>query len=449
MIILFYALISLSRVDTGGIYKVQSIIGLLNHYGYIVLLVALMLELIAFPLPGEVLMTYCGFLINEQKLNWLLSIAIASSGVIIGITMAYFIGSKLGVTFFKRYGYYFHLGPDKLNKTSAWFNKYGNGLLLIAYFIPGVRHITGYFSGTAGISYKKFALNAYIGAFIWTATFISLGKVLGSNWEKYHSMITKYLIIGSLTISIIMIVIYMYMNHKQQIIEFTVRILKRAVKTFNSFGKIKAAVAGVAIAFLGLSVLLIGIIQDFLAHEFSQFDIIVTYLVKTIFTENSRYMMDLFDDITSLRVLIPITIFIIALIMIIDTDKLLEIRFAFSAIWGGEVLQSVLRLVFRRLGPSGLLLIGTIKYTFPSKESLMTIVTYGFICFLILRHAKKNWLRTASIVITIVICFLGGLSPLYYQTQYPSDVYAGYVFGGVWLTLNIVILEVYRIMPKI
>jgi len=34
------------------------VIELFNNYGYIVLLIALILELIAFPLPGEILMTY-------------------------------------------------------------------------------------------------------------------------------------------------------------------------------------------------------------------------------------------------------------------------------------------------------------------------------------------------------------------------------------------------------
>lgn len=100
----------------GDIYKLQSITTLLNHYGYIVLLVALMLELIAFPLPGEVLMTYCGFLVGEQKLNWLLSILIASSGAILGITISYFVGDKLGVKFFKKYGNYINLGSDQIFK---------------------------------------------------------------------------------------------------------------------------------------------------------------------------------------------------------------------------------------------------------------------------------------------------------------------------------------------
>jgi membrane protein DedA with SNARE-associated domain len=42
---------------------------LFNQYGYLVLFAALMLELIAFPTPGETLMTYCGFLVFQGKLN--------------------------------------------------------------------------------------------------------------------------------------------------------------------------------------------------------------------------------------------------------------------------------------------------------------------------------------------------------------------------------------------
>jgi len=65
-----------------------------------------------------------------------------------------------------------------LDKASKWFERYGNGLLAAAFFIPRVRHVTGYFSGISKLPYKRFALNAYIGAFIWTGTFISLGRIL-------------------------------------------------------------------------------------------------------------------------------------------------------------------------------------------------------------------------------------------------------------------------------
>jgi hypothetical protein len=76
-------------------------------------------------------------------------------------------------------------------------------------------------------------------------------------------------------------------------------------------------------------------------------------------------------------------------------------------------------------------------------------VVYGFAAFIILRHIKRKWIGTISTFIVLVICFLSGLSPLFFQLQYPSDVSAGYVFGSVWLSLNIVLLEVFRILPKI
>ena len=198
------------------------VIELFNNYGYIVLLIALMLELIAFPLPGEALMTYCGYVIYEGKMSLTISILIATLGVCIGITLSYFIGKILGISFFEKHGHYIHMDKNRLDKISIWFEKYGNKLLVVAYFIPGVRHVTGYFSGITDVSYKKFAVNAYIGAFIWTTTFISLGDFFGINSGRYHGLFKKHLLIGSLIVAAIIILIYLYKTHKEKIFKFVI-----------------------------------------------------------------------------------------------------------------------------------------------------------------------------------------------------------------------------------
>ncbi|MCB2291033.1 DedA family protein [Clostridium sp. CS001] len=164
------------------------LIGLINHYGYIILFTAMALKLIAIPFPAELVMTYCGFLVYQSKMNWIISILVATAGVIVGITITYFIGNKVGARFFEKYGSYIHLGPDKMEKTSKWFESSGNKLLIVAYFIPGICHIAGYFSGITKISFRKFAVNAYLGAFIWTAIFISIGIILGPNWGRFHKL---------------------------------------------------------------------------------------------------------------------------------------------------------------------------------------------------------------------------------------------------------------------
>jgi membrane protein DedA with SNARE-associated domain/membrane-associated phospholipid phosphatase len=424
----------------------HSVIGLINHYGYIILFSGLVLELIAFPLPGELMMTYCGFLVYQSKMNWIMSILVATAAVILGITISYFIGTKLGIKFFEKYGSYIHFGPTQMEKTSKWFNSSGNKLLIFAYFIPGVRHITGYFSGITEISYIRFALNAYSGAFIWTTTFISLGRFLGPNWHKFHGYISKYLIIGSLIISLTFIVIYAYKNHKTQIIETTYKMLNRTIIIFHSMGKMKVAIAFLAVSFFGFTVLVIGVIQDYLANEFAQFDIVVFYLMKVIFNSQWSQVIGVLGLITSNKVLIPLTIIMFMWIIRRNRNRNLEIQFLFIVIGGGEILQYVLRHIFRRLGPPS---INNTLYTFPSNQSLMAIVAYGFFAFLIASYVKRTWAKTLVLIIALSICCIAAINPIFFQSEYPSDVYAGYMFGGVWVTINIILLEVYRILTKI
>jgi len=211
----------------------------------------------------------------------------------------------------------------------------------------------------------------------------------------------------------------------------------------------KVAIAIVAVAFLGFSVLVIGVVQDYLAHEFNQFDIVVFYLIKAIFTTKWSQLMGLSEILTSIEVLVPLTIFMFIWIIRRNRNRILEIQFLFIVMGGGEVLQYALRHIFRRLGPSSIGLIGNSHYTFPSNQSLMAIVAYGFFVYLIARHVKKARVKTAVLIITLFICIVAGLNPIFSLTEYPSDVYAGYIFGGVWLTINIILLEVYRIIPKI
>lgn len=427
----------------------QNIDLLFNHYGYIVLFAALTLELIAFPLPGEVLMSYCGFLVFEGKLNWVLSILIAASGAILGITISYFVGKTLGMRFFKRYGKYVHLGPEKLDKTSVWFEQYGNRLLIIAYFIPGVRHVTGYFSGITGISYSRFAFNAYVGALLWTSTFISLGKVLGMNWEQSHTGVKKYLIIGSIILVAIIVIAYLYKYYRSQIINNVVKLLNYTIKVFHSLGRIKIFVASIAVMFLGFSFLVIGLIQDFLANEFKDFDTIATLLVKSIFGKEWDRPMKVFSLVSSPIVIVLLSLLILLWILAKGKNKFLEFKFLIIVVLGGEIIEETLRRIFHRVGPLGGPLMGKVNYTFPSEHTFIAIVIYGFTVYMITRGIKSSWIKQFITVAALIICFFVGISTIFLQIEYPSDVAAGYVFGGVWLTLNIVLLEVFRILPKI
>lgn len=156
---------------------------LFDHYGYEVLFLGLLLEFIALPFPGETTMLYAGYLSYAGILDAWKAFACAFAGTTIGMTITYFIGLKAGMPFIERYGKWMLLTPSKLDKTKKWYRKYGNALVFIGYFIPGVRHVTGYFAGIIGSPFRTFAAYAYSGALIWCALFVGLGRVFGPQWE--------------------------------------------------------------------------------------------------------------------------------------------------------------------------------------------------------------------------------------------------------------------------
>lgn len=164
---------------------------LFEQYGYLVMFLGLFLEFIALPFPGETTMAYAGYLSYMGSLRFDILLIVAFLGTTIGMTATYFIGKKAGLPFLRRFGGWF-FKESKLLKTQTFFDKYGPGLIFFGYFIPGVRHFTGYLAGIMNISFKKFAAYAYTGALFWTLLFLGLGKIFGPQWSVAFKLAEHY-----------------------------------------------------------------------------------------------------------------------------------------------------------------------------------------------------------------------------------------------------------------
>nr|WP_275583912.1 DedA family protein [Scopulibacillus daqui] len=196
-----------------------------------------MLELLALPLPTEVLMSYSGVLISEGHLNWIMTIIAAGLGSCAGMTFSYWIGYKLGTPFFEKYGDRIHIGSQRLEKMSNWFRRSGNKVIIIAYFIPGVRHFTGYFSGITKIPFRTYATYAYIGAFIWTGAFISIGKIIGPSWDMYYNSAKKYLLIICAVAAAAAILFLLYRKYRESIISGVLSLFNKLINIFQKRGR--------------------------------------------------------------------------------------------------------------------------------------------------------------------------------------------------------------------
>jgi membrane protein DedA with SNARE-associated domain len=169
---------------------------MLSEYGSIVLFFLLALGIVALPIPDETLLVISGALVANGILHLHSTVISAVAGSLTGITISYILGITGGSFLMQRYGSWFGVTKEKLDKAKDWFDHLGKWALFIGYFIPGVRHFSGFTAGITRVNYKHFALFAYSGGIFWIATFLSLGYFFGDTCFAFLEEIDqKFLIL--------------------------------------------------------------------------------------------------------------------------------------------------------------------------------------------------------------------------------------------------------------
>ncbi|WP_270584003.1 VTT domain-containing protein [Bacillus smithii] len=420
------------------------LIHLIDQYGYIVLFFSLMLELIIVPVPNEILMSYVGFLAYQGKVHFALAILFGGLGGIVGVTISYWIGFKLGAPFFYKYGSKFHLGPEKIERISRWNQKYGRRLLLFSFFIPGVRHVTSLFSGITRLPFRSFVVFAYIGVFLWVGTFIFLGKIFGPKWEQFHQEAKLYMIIGCIVIGLVY-AIYLYIKvNIRKIRENLILLFEAMFKRFHSFLGMKLLIFGMAIVFITMFSLMVGMIQDFIENEFGQFNTITKAVVSYIVDPRWKQPIDSMYSLLSRNSLLFVGFLTIIWIFFKGKNKWLEFQYYVICILGALILSKGLHILFSYIAAANMF-----SQSFPSELSFLWVVLYIFFLYIVLRHSQRKMGNVLIVVLEMLIFALISVSSIYLGSENPSDLVAGYTFGGVWVSLIILMIEISRLLNMI
>ncbi|MCI1857825.1 MAG: VTT domain-containing protein [Sporolactobacillus sp.] len=422
----------------------SGLMSLLNTYGYPTLFFALMLELICIPIPNEALMSYVGILSFHGKMNYLYSVLAASSGGIVGVSISYWIGYKLGAPFFKKYGRYIHMGPEKMARISRWYSKYGKVLLIFTYFIPGIRHVASIISGVIRLPFRSFALFSYIGVLLWTGTFISLGYVLGPQWDSYQVQIKRWLVLTSIFLAIIVIG-YVVIKANWSFIKESLRLIFQSFfKRYKSFLRIKLILVLLLASFVALFTLMIGMIQDFVANEVGPFNHVTRSIVFFLFANRWGSMLSHYNVLSSRSVLAAIFLLTIAIILINRVDRWLELLFYGLTLAGGFLFIIGVRWLFH-------FMLGTqvISLNFPDRQAFLVVIFYGLLIMAVIRHQRNYRLMAVLFCLLVMLLLVFAVGGIYLSALHPNDLLAGYVFGAVWGSGMILLLELFRFLSLI
>ena len=90
-----------------------------------------------------------------------------------------------------------------------WFQRRGEGTVLVARLIPVVRSYISYPAGTSRMSPSRFGLYTAIGATPFTVAFIYAGVLLGNEWDRLvpYLQLADYAAVGLIVVGLIYLVI--------------------------------------------------------------------------------------------------------------------------------------------------------------------------------------------------------------------------------------------------
>lgn len=143
------------------------------------------------PFPSEIVMIPAGFMAARGEFYpgdhvWsavFLAIACGIAGSLAGALVNYFLSLRLGRPFLHRYGQYFFVAPEKLDRAEALFREYGEITTFICRLIPVVRQLISIPAGISRMNVLRFSLFTGAGAAIWVIILTFLGYWFGTTTE--------------------------------------------------------------------------------------------------------------------------------------------------------------------------------------------------------------------------------------------------------------------------
>ena len=193
----------------------QAVIGLIDHYGYFGLFIALALGNFGVPIGSEIVLPVAGGLTATGHLGALwLTIAVAVAGELGGGTVGYAIGRYGGVPLIERYGKYVHFTHERLMRMHGFFERWGTFAIFICRFLPFVRGVAAIPAGIAEMNLPLFYLWTFLGSLIFCTFLILLGSAFGGHLSAIIPLLHRggYVVLGVAVVAVVATIVVMRMR---------------------------------------------------------------------------------------------------------------------------------------------------------------------------------------------------------------------------------------------
>ena len=169
---------------------------IITALGYPGIALVMLVENLFPPIPSELVMPFAGFLAGRGEMNLALALLAGTIGSVVGAVVLYYVGFWAGEravrAFVRRYGRFFLLSEEDLDRTISFFERRGNAVVFFGRLVPLVRSLISIPAGTSRMPMGMFLLFTILGSAIWNVVLAGAGLALGENWDQILSFVRQY-----------------------------------------------------------------------------------------------------------------------------------------------------------------------------------------------------------------------------------------------------------------
>ncbi|MCY9545534.1 VTT domain-containing protein [Lysinibacillus xylanilyticus] len=162
----------------------EEIIREFGNFSYFVLFAIVFVEtgVVIFPfLPGDSLLFASGTLAAAMgAFNMWILIPVFLAAAILGDTMNYHIGHKVGTSIPPKSFLGRVVKKERMEAAEKFFNKHGGKTIVIARFMPFIRTFIPFVAGASKMKYGYFIMYNVLGAVLWVFSCTLLGYFFGN-----------------------------------------------------------------------------------------------------------------------------------------------------------------------------------------------------------------------------------------------------------------------------
>jgi membrane protein DedA with SNARE-associated domain len=163
----------------------ESLADLVARHGYWLVGLAIGLESMGIPLPGETILISAAIYAGAtHHLNIVVVLVAAIAGAIIGDNLGFVIGRRFGYPLLVRYGRVLRMTPSRLRTGQSLFRRHGGKVVFFGRFVAVLRALAALMAGINHMPWRRFlAFNAG-GAVVWVVGYGMLAYLFGDKVEE-------------------------------------------------------------------------------------------------------------------------------------------------------------------------------------------------------------------------------------------------------------------------